>query len=55
MNNILCTRIFLVATEMALGLDILDDWQIVGLKNWYLRDKEGSRGLHIEFKNISDF
>ena len=26
-----------------------------GLKNWYLRDKDGYVGLHIYFKNKSNF
>jgi hypothetical protein len=36
-------------------MDVLDAWQDeFGLKNWYLRDKEGYRGLHIYFKNKSN-
>jgi len=35
---------------------LLDDWQDeLGLKNWYLRDKEVYRGLHIDFKNKGNF
>ena len=31
---------------------ILNEWkEKFGLKNWYLRDKEGYRGIHIYFKN----
>ncbi|WP_311063889.1 hypothetical protein [Halomonas sp. DWK9] len=37
-------------------MELLDGWQDeLGLKNWYLRDKEGDRGLHIYFKNRSNF
>lgn len=32
---------------------ILND--IYGLKNWYLRDKDGYVGIHIYFKNKSNF
>ena len=33
-----------------------DDWQeLYGLKNWYLRDKDGYVGIHIYFKNKSNF
>lgn len=31
---------------------ILNEWkEKFGLKNWYLRDKEGYRGIHVYFKN----
>lgn len=31
---------------------ILNEWkEKFGLKNWYLREKEGYRGIHIYFKN----
>jgi len=33
-----------------------NDWQeLCGLKNWYLRDKEGYKGLHVYFKNKNNF
>ncbi|MCG7657419.1 hypothetical protein [Wielerella bovis] len=34
----------------------LDDWKAqYGLKNWYLRDVDGYIGVHVYFKNSSDF
>ncbi|WP_211349797.1 hypothetical protein [Vibrio tasmaniensis] len=37
-------------------MEELDGWQDeLDLKNWYVRDKEGYKGLHINFKNRSNF
>ena len=37
-------------------MECLDDWQVrYGLKNWYLRDMDGYVGIHIYFKNKSNF
>jgi ppGpp synthetase/RelA/SpoT-type nucleotidyltranferase len=56
LNDIFGARIILAADEIKSVMDLLDDWQDeLGLKNWYLRDKEGYRGLHIYFKNKSNF
>jgi ppGpp synthetase/RelA/SpoT-type nucleotidyltranferase len=56
LNDIFGARIILTAEEIAAVMDLLDDWQDeLGLKNWYWRDKEGYRGLHIYFKNKSNF
>lgn len=56
LNDIFGARITLTADEISLLMDLLDDWQDeLGLKNWYLRDKEGYRGLHIYFKNKNNF
>lgn len=56
MNDIFGARIVLNAQDIALVKEQLDHWQDeFGLKNWYLRDKEGYRGLHIYFKNKSNF
>lgn len=56
LNDIFGARIVLTSTEIEAIMDVLDDWQDeLGLKNWYLRDKEGYRGLHIYFKNKSNF
>ncbi|APW46364.1 GTP pyrophosphokinase [Rhodoferax antarcticus] len=56
LNDIFGARIILSAEEINLVMDLLDDWQEeLGLKNWYLREKEGCRGLHVYFKNKSDF
>lgn len=56
LNDIFGARIILTAAEIATVMDLLYDWQEeLSLKNWYLRDKEGYRGLHIYFKNKSNF
>ena len=56
LNDIFGVRIILSADEIASVMDLLDDWQeTLGLKNWYLRHKEGYRGLHIYFKNKNNF
>lgn len=56
LNDIFGTRIILSADEINVVMSLLDDWQDeLGLKNWYLREKEGYRGLHIYFKNKSNF
>ena len=56
LNDIFGVRIILTADEIKSVMDLLDDWQEeLGLKNWYLRDKEGYRGLHIDFKNKNNF
>ena len=56
LNDIFGARIVLNTDEVAQVMDCLDDWQeALGLKNWYLRDKEGYKGLHIYFKNRNNF
>jgi len=56
LNNIFGARIVLSAEEIVEVLECADHWQeTYGLKNWYLRDKEGYKGLHIYFKNKSNF
>ncbi len=56
LNDIFGVRIILTSDEITSVMDLLDDWQDeLSLKNWYLRDKEGYRGLHIYFKNKSNF
>ena len=56
MNNIFGARMILSSDEVVLIQDILDSWQDeFGLKNWYFRDKDDYRGLHIYFKNKSNF
>lgn len=56
LNDIFGARIILAADEIVPIMNLLDDWQDeLGLKNWYLRDKEGYRGLHIYFKNRTNF
>jgi len=56
LNDIFGARIILGADDIRALMDVLDDWQDeLGLKNWYMRDKAGYRGLHIYFKNKSNF
>jgi ppGpp synthetase/RelA/SpoT-type nucleotidyltranferase len=56
LNDIFGARIVLTAAEIQAVMGLLDNWQTeLSLKNWYLRDKEGYRGLHIYFKNKSNF
>ena len=56
LNDIFGARILLSNDEIVAVMDLLDGWQDeLNLKNWYLRDKEGYRGLHIYFKNKSNF
>ncbi len=56
LNDIFGARIILTAGEIISVMDLLDDWQDeLSLKNWYLRDKEGYRGLHVDFKNNNNF
>ena len=56
LNDIFGARIVLTAEEIEQVMMCLDDWQeALGLKNWYFRDKEGYRGLHVYFKNRSNF
>lgn len=56
LNDIFGARIVLSTKEIESVMDILDNWQEeFGLKNWYFRKKEGYRGLHIYFKNRSNF
>ena len=56
LNDIFGARIILTASEIQSVMDFLDDWQDeLNLKNWYLRDKADYRGLHVYFKNKSNF
>ena len=56
LNDIFGARIILTASEIATVMDLLDDWQEeLSLKNWYLRHTKGYKGLHIYFKNKSNF
>lgn len=56
LNNIFGARMILTAEEVGEVLERLDDWkEKYGLKNWYLRDKDGYIGIHIYFKNKSNF
>ena len=56
MNDIFGARMILSCDELAEIQDLLDGWQDeFGLKNWYFRDKDDYRGLHVYFKNKSNF
>lgn len=56
LNDIFGARIILNAEEINQVMNLLDDWQDeLNLKNWYLRNREGYRGLHVYFKNKSNF
>ena len=56
MNDIFGARMILSSDEIIEIQDILDGWQDeFGLKNWYFRDKDNYRGLHVYFKNKSNF
>ncbi|AWI51140.1 GTP pyrophosphokinase [Actinobacillus porcitonsillarum] len=56
MNDIFGARIIVSSEEISQIMERLDDWkEKYGLKNWYLRDKEEYVGIHIYFKNESNF
>ncbi|MBN2866669.1 MAG: GTP pyrophosphokinase [Thiotrichales bacterium] len=56
LHDVFGVRIILTADEINTCMDLLDDWQDeLNLKNWYLRDKVGYRGLHVYFKNKNNF
>jgi len=56
LNDIFGARIILDNETINEILNLLDNWQEeLGLKNWYLRNKDGYKGLHIYFKNKSNF
>jgi len=56
MNDIFGARMILYKEDIDAVCELLYGWQEeFGLKNWYLREKEDYRGLHIYFKNKSNF
>lgn len=56
LNDIFGARIVLPSADIAVILANLDHWRKkYGLKNWYLRDVDGYIGIHIYFKNASNF
>lgn len=56
LNDIFGARVILSSEEIQEILDSLDDWkEKYGLKNWYLRDVDGYVGIHVYFKNQSNF
>ena len=56
LNDIFGASIILSSEEISQVMERLDNWQEpYGLKNWYLRDKDGYVGIHVYFKNKSNF
>ena len=56
LNDIFGARVILPSEAVAQVLARLDDWKTeYGLKNWYLRDVDDYVGIHIYFKNGSNF
>ena len=56
LNDIFGARIILETKTIDEVIEQLDSWQDeYGLKNWYMRNKDGYKGLHIYFKNRSNF
>ena len=56
LNDIFGCRIILSDDEIKEVEAKLDSWQeSYGLKNWYKRDKDGYKGIHIYFKNKNNF
>lgn len=56
LNDIFGARIIVNTDTISLVMEKLDEWkEKYGLKNWYLRDKEEYIGIHIYFKNSSNF
>ena len=56
LNDIFGARIIIKSQLINEIMGLLDNWQDeYGLKNWYVRKKDGYNGLHIYFKNKSNF
>lgn len=56
MNDIFGARIIVDTSDIQQIMENLDRWkEEYGLKNWYLRDKEEYLGIHVYFKNSSNF
>ncbi|MCP2040141.1 hypothetical protein L1281_000721 [Neisseria sp. HSC-16F19] len=56
LNDIFGARVILPSADVAAILQRLDDWKTeYGLKNWYLRDVDDYIGIHVYFKNASNF
>ena len=56
LNDIFGVRIIVSSEDIAQVMEQLDNWkEKYGLKNWYLRDKDEYVGIHIYFKNASNF
>ncbi|WP_323011549.1 hypothetical protein [Castellaniella sp.] len=56
LNDIFGARIILDTDDIQAIMDLLHDWQDeFGLKSWYLRNTNEYRGLHVYFKNKSNY
>ena len=56
LNDIFGARIILPSADVTDIMEKLDDWKTdYSLKNWYLRDIDGYIGVHVYFKNASNF
>ena len=56
LNDIFGCRIILSYEEIEAIEDVLYEWQEkYGLKNWYKRNKDEYKGIHIYFKNKNNF
>ncbi|WP_242384447.1 GTP pyrophosphokinase [Enterococcus faecalis] len=56
LNDIFGCRMILSTEELDFIELLLDEWQEkFGLKNWYKRDKQGYKGIHVYFKNKNNF
>lgn len=56
LNDIFGARVILNSDDIANVLNELDNWkEYYHLKNWYLRDVDGYIGIHVYFKNNSNF
>ena len=56
MNDIFGCRIIRTKDEIHKIEEELDCWQDkYGLKNWYKRNKDGYKGIHVYFKNRCNF
>ncbi|MCK3658795.1 GTP pyrophosphokinase [Pasteurellaceae bacterium Pebbles2] len=56
LNDIFGARIIVSSEVVEQIMENLDSWQEkYGLKNWYLQDKDEYIGIHIYFKNSSNF
>lgn len=56
MNDIFGARVILSESQLQIVLKKMDALkECFHLKNWYLREKEGYRGLHLYFKNQNNY
>lgn len=56
LNDIFGCRLILAKEDLEKIEEELDSWQEkYGLKNWYKREKDGYKGVHVYFKNKNNF